>query len=278
MKGGVVLLSGIAALAGAQLIYDGFTPQIFTGVQEFAPMAKEVTRKTIQNGITIQLNYLKALAGMPGDSTLNIDTSGMLVDFVSSKGIADFKVEDVPAYRSLLKQDEIYGQQVKLSKATYYPTLAAFGKFSYSAYHVSPFAKSSNNMNTIGLSLSVPIFTSGANASKVKQNLLKQAQLREDILKTSDLLTVSYKNAYLEYQATQDMLAAQKENKELAANVYNQTSLLYQEGMASMADLLNVNSDFLQADNSYNQQILKCKTAEIKMLKAAGRLKQIFNL
>jgi len=45
--------------------------------------------------------------------------------------------------------------------------------------------------------------------------------------------------------------------------------------MASMADLLNVNSDFLQADNSLNQQILKCKTAEIKMLKSSGNLKSL---
>jgi len=47
--------------------------------------------------------------------------------------------------------------------------------------------------------------------------------------------------------------------------------------MASMADLLNVNSDFLQADNSLNLQILKYKTSEIKMLKATGNLKQIAN-
>ena len=72
------------------------------------------------------------------------------------------------------------------------------------------------------------------------------------------------------------MLAAQRENKALALKVYHQTSLLYNEGMASMADLLNVNSDFLQADNSLNQQILKCKTAEIKMLKASGSLKSLF--
>lgn len=131
-------------------------------------------------------------------------------------------------------------------------------------------------MNTIGLSLSMPIFTSGSNYSKIKQAQLKKAQLEEDILKTKDLLTVSYNNAYLEFQTAQNMLAAQRENKALALKVYHQTSLLYNEGMASMADLLNVNSDFLQADNSLNQQILKCKTAEIKMLKASGSLNSLF--
>jgi len=237
----------------------------------------EVTRQTIQNGITIQLNYLKALAGMPEDSTLSIDPTALLNDFENKSATTTFAVGNVPAYQALLKQNELYGLQVKLSKATCYPTLAAFGKFSYSYYNLSPVYKGHNtDMNTIGLSLSMPIFTSGSNYSKIRQAQLKQAQIEEDILKTKDLLTVSYNNSFLEYQTAQNMRVAQKENKDLALKVYNQTSSLYKEGMASMADLLNVNSDFLQADNSLNQQILKCKTAEIKMLKASGSLKSLF--
>ncbi|HNW57502.1 MAG TPA: TolC family protein [Bacteroidales bacterium] len=235
----------------------------------------EVTRQTIQNGITIQVNYLKALAGMPADSTLAIDATMLLDDFVNNSAATAFAVENVPAYKALMKQDELYGQQIKLSKATFLPTLAAFGQFNYSYYNVAPVMEEHNNMNTIGLSLSMPIFTSGSNYSKVKQAQLKQAQVKQDILKTKDLLTVSYNSALLEYQTAFNMLSAQKENLALAQKVYDQTSLLYQEGMASMADLLNVNSDFLQADNSLNQQILKCKTAEIKMLKSSGTLKSL---
>ena len=233
----------------------------------------EVIRETLQNGIDIQLNYLKALAGMPGDTLLTIDASTLIDDFANQE--QSFSIENVPSYQLMLKQDEIYSQQVKLSKAKYYPVLAAFGKFNYSSYNLSSEIDKMSNMNTIGLSLSVPIFSSGVNNAKLKQSQLRQAQLREDILKTSDLLAVNFNNAYLEYQTAFNMLSAQKENLALAQKVYDQTSLLYQEGMASMADLLNVNSDFLQADNSLNQQILKCKTAEIKMLKSSGNLKSL---
>ena len=233
----------------------------------------EVIRETLQNGIDIQLNYLKALAGMPGDTLLTIDANTLIDDFANQE--QSFRIENVPSYQLMLKQDEIYSQQVKLSKSKYYPVLAAFGKFNYSSYNLSSEIDKMSNMNTIGLSLSVPIFSSGVNNAKLKQSQLRQAQLREDILKTSDLLEVNFNNAYLEYQTAFNMLSAQKENLALAQKVYDQTSLLYQEGMASMADLLNVNSDFLQADNSLNQQILKCKMAEIKMLKSSGTLKSL---
>jgi outer membrane protein len=204
-----------------------------------------------------------------------VDTASIANDFISNLMSKSFNVDNVPSYQALLKQEEVYGQQAKLSQAVYYPTVAAFGKLNYSSYSTSSDINKLTNMNTIGLSLSIPIFTSGVNSAKIKQAQLKQAQLKEDIMKTNDLLSVSYNNALLEYQTARESLEVQKENRELALKVYNQTSMQYQEGMASMADLLNVNSDFLQADNSYNQQILKCKTSEIKMLKASGNLKSL---
>jgi len=132
-------------------------------------------------------------------------------------------------------------------------------------------------MTTVGLSLSVPIFNSGVTNAKVKQSLLKQKQLDEDLSQARDFLMVDYQNAFSEYQTARNLLIVQRDNKELAQKVYSQTMLQYQEGMASLADLLNINSDFLQANNSYNQQILKCKTSEIKILKSTGNLKSIAN-
>lgn len=237
----------------------------------------EVTHTTIQNGIQVQLSYLKALAGMPLDSVIQIDTASIIHNLDAKQMGREFTVENVPSYQALIKQYEVYEMQTKLSKAEYFPTLAAFGQFNYSSYSTSSSFDTWNNMNTIGLNLTVPIFTSGVTNAKVKQSLLKQKQLNEDILQTKDFLKVDYDNAFSDYQTSQKLLLVQRDNRELAQRVYNQTLQQYQEGMASLADLLNVNSDFLSADNSYNQQILKCKTSEIKMLKASGNLKLILN-
>ncbi len=238
----------------------------------------EVTKQTIQNGINIQLNYLKALAGMPGDSTITIDTASFINASENKPVKSEFQIGNVPSYQALMKQSEIYNQQTKLSKAQYYPTLAAFGKLGYSSYNTSSDIDKWNKMTTIGLSMSIPIYNSGVTHAKVKQSLLKQSQLNEDILQTKDFLKVDYQNAFSEYQTARNLLVVQKDNRELAQKVYRQTMLQYQEGMASLADLLNVNSDFLQADNSYNQQVIKCKTSEIKILKATGNLKNIVNI
>ncbi|MEN6618510.1 MAG: TolC family protein [Rikenellaceae bacterium] len=237
----------------------------------------EVTGQTLQNVISTQINYLKALAGMPGDSSITIDPASFIPDSGNKLVNSEFQIENIPSYQALMIQADIYEQQTKLSKAKYYPTLAAFGNFNYSSYNISSDIDSWNKITTVGLSLSVPIFSSGVNHAKVNQSLLKQKQLYEDISQTKDFLRVDYQNAFSEYQTARNLLVVQRDNKELAQKVYRQTMLQYEEGMASLADLLNVNSDFLQADNSYNQQVLKCKTSEIKMLKSTGNLMRIVN-
>jgi len=237
----------------------------------------EVTRETVKNAISTQLNYLKALAGMPADSAITIDPKLFIKEFDNKPLDVKFHVEDIPSFTALIKQADIYEQQTKLSKAKYYPTLAAYGQFKFSSYNITSSLDKWHSMPTIGLSLTVPIFKSGATSAKVKQSMLRQQQLNEDICQAKDFLTVDYQNSSSEYQTARSLLNVQNDNKELAQKVYSQTILQYREGMASLADVLNVNSEYLQANNSYNQQIIKCKTSEVKMLKSTGNLKSLAN-
>jgi outer membrane protein len=236
----------------------------------------EVNKQTIQNGIELQVNYLKTLAGMPEDTTLTIDTTDLIQKLViNNSTFSGFSADNVPAFQTLQKQDELYKQQIKISQAEYFPTLAAYGQLNYTSYNTKADIDKMYNMSTIGVQLKVPLFKSGVQHAKVQQKRIEELKIQEDIKKTRELLNVGYNNAVTEYQSACSLLAAQKDNRDLALKVYNQTSLQYKEGMASMADLLNVNSDFIQADNSFNQQVIKCKISEVKVLKASGSLKQL---
>lgn len=235
----------------------------------------EVNRQTVSNVIAIQLNYLKVLAGMPSDMTVEPDTSLMNSEIKSLS--SSFSVDNVPAYQVLLKQSEINGNQIMLAKSKYLPVLAAYGQFNFSSYNTSPGISRFSNVNTFGARLSIPVFSSGVNQSKVKQTILRKEQTDETILKTKELLSIGYSNALSEYETAVSLLDVQKENRNLALKVYHQTSAQFREGMSSMADVLNVNSDYIQAENSYNQQILKCRFSEIKMLKSAGNLNLLIN-
>lgn len=65
--------------------------------------------------------------------------------------------------------------------------------------------------------------------------------------------------------------------KELANKVYEQVKLQFDEGMASLTDLLNVETSLLEAENLFNQQLLRYKLAEIEILKTTGKLQSLIN-
>lgn len=234
----------------------------------------EANKETLINGYNNELNYIKALTGMPTDTTLVIDTT-FLAQANQYRPVPEYTINNVADYQVLLKQNELNEQNIKQMQTEYMPTLAAYAKLNYASYSLKSELNDLSNTNTFGLQLKVPIFTSGVNYSKVQQAKIQQAQTNETILKTQDLLAINYNNAYSNYQTTYKLLQVQKENCDLANRVYQQTSLQFKEGMASMADVLNVNSDFIQASNNYSLQLIRFKEAEIKLLKTTGNLKQL---
>lgn len=132
-------------------------------------------------------------------------------------------------------------------------------------------------MNTIGLKANIPIFSSGMRKDRVKQSQLKFEQNQEDFDLSKKYLETNYQNATNSLLSSWMSLQAQQENKELANQVYKQVKLQFDEGMASLTDLLNVDSSLLDAENLFNQQLLKYKLAELELLKATGKLKTLLN-
>ena len=99
----------------------------------------------------------------------------------------------------------------------------------------------------------------------------------EDLKLNSKYLNTNYKNASNSLLSAWSNLQVQKENKELANQVYQQVKIQFDEGMASLTDLLNVETSLLEAENLFNQQLLKYNLAEIELLKATGKLKTLIN-
>jgi len=234
-------------------------------------------RETLENGIQIQKRILKIISGIADESELQLDTAVISKMDYQKPVIADFIPEVLPEFQLLKKQTELAGLQVESSKAAFYPNLAAFGQFNYSSYATEFKFKDFNNMNTIGLKATIPIFSSGMRTQRVKQSQLKFDQNQEDFNLNKKYLETGYQNAVNSLHSSWKNLQDQQENKELASQVYNQVKLQFDEGMASLTDLLNVESSLLEAENLFNQQLLKYKLAEIELLKATGKLKTLIN-
>jgi outer membrane protein TolC len=208
---------------------------------------------------------------------MQLDTA-ILNDMDYQKPVAtEYIPELLPEYQALQKQTELAGLQVESDKAAFYPNLAAFGQFTYSSYATKFKFNDFYGMNTVGLKATIPIFSSGMKKQRVMQSQLKLQQNQEDFDLNRKYLETSYQNAVNSLYSAWSNLQDQQENKELANEVYAQVKLQFDEGMASLTDLLNVESSLLEAENLFNQQLLRYKLAEIELLKATGKLKMLLS-
>jgi outer membrane protein len=234
-------------------------------------------RETLNNGIQIQQRILKIISGIPVEKDMVLDTAIVGRMEYQKPVMAEFVMEILPEFQLLKKQNELAGLQIESDKAVYYPNLVAFGQFNYASYATEFKFNKFSDMNTIGLKATIPIFSSGMRKNRVKQAQLKFDQNQEDFNLTKKYLETSYQNATNSLLSSWSNLQDQQENKALANQVYGQVKLQFDEGMASLTDLLNVETSLLEAENLFNQQLLKYKLAEIELLKATGKLKTLIN-
>ncbi len=102
-----------------------------------------------------------------------------------------------------------------------------------------------------GLSFKLPIFDGLYKSKKIQQNKIKLQQLdfQRQMLENSIQMEVKQMRKTLVMNLNQ--LQNQKENAELAASVYNQTKIKYQEGVGTNLEVIEADNAYKQAQSNY---------------------------
>ena len=241
----------------------------------------ETQREQTQNMIRQLENQLKYSMGMPVNNDIVLPKSELtevtqLPQFSDSLSFAN-RTE----VRILDVQDKLLGLQRKAYVAEYYPTLALSGNYTYSS-QASGFDFLKTNPNAIGfgssavgLTLRVPIFNGFLTRSRIRQADVDIFKAREDRREMNNALNVAYENAKIQLRNSLSTITAQKKNADLAQEIYKSTQNNYNNGLASLTDLLDTESSLTQAQNSYTQALLNYKVAEIQLIKSNGNIKSL---
>ncbi|MGV3508698.1 MAG: TolC family protein [Sphingobacteriaceae bacterium] len=242
-------------------------------------------REQVANAITQQENVLKFYIGMPVETEVVIPATELNKINTDAQTLSDsFNVGELTQYQLLAKQKELLEYQKKAAKAEYYPSLSLTGNYGYtSTSDKFDILKGGNSTATkydasaIGLSLNIPIFDGNARKSRVKQAEIEIQQIEEDIKNTTNSLNLAHKNANLSIRNNINTINSQRENVVLAKQVYSSTQNNYNNGLATLTDLLNAETSLVDAQNSYNQALLNYKLAEIQLIQSNGNIKSLLN-
>lgn len=238
----------------------------------------ELTMHSLENGIRsidnqINASYilLKFQLGYPFENSITL--TDKLDDVINSTDIASiiskqFEVKNQIQYKIMENQEAAGMLNLKRQKSAYLPTLAAFYKHTENAKK-SDFDFTMKDM--AGISLNVPIFSSGMRNVMVQQRSMELEQIKNSKINVAKGLELDFINSRNNLNSAYDQFMNEKRNIELTNRIYSKTLAKYKEGISSSMDLTNAQNQYLTAQKNYF-------TALYTLLTSKNKLEKLLNL
>ena len=182
-----------------------------------------------------------------------------------------FNIENNYDYQLLQKNSELLKKQIDLKIMGYVPTLSAYYQYSGSTYFGKKEGFNMTPPNLIGLTLKVPIWSSGKTWSDVKQAKITYEEFQNTIENTRDALLVQERQLRYNVASNYETYEAQKLNLEVTERVFTNVSNKFEHGMASSLELTTASSDIISAQSNYISAVLNLVNAQIEFEQLLNR-------
>ncbi|MBN2612146.1 MAG: TolC family protein [Bacteroidales bacterium] len=206
----------------------------------------------------------------PSDSlVLTDDIDNLVVANIVNDEAYRFVLENNIDFRMLETQEKLMQLNMRREKSKYLPVIAGFYQyqdktnkpdFDFTIKHI------------IGLSVEIPIVTSGMRVAKVSQARIEYEKAQNTKNQEINRLMMEAEQALFDYRTAVEKYHNEKLNFDLSEKVYNKTMQRYKEGFVSSLDLTLINNQYLQAQLTYSLAVQELLSAKIKMDKAYNLL------
>ena len=234
-------------------------------------------RQQALNGVQLSENALKYMIGMPMNEAITLPKEGFEAnyDLAFEKGNSNTRIE----LQVLEKQKQLLDLNTKVQRAALYPSLALQATYGYlSMGPKTPIIYGKKDKvygadySAITLGVNIPIFSGFGTRAKIHQAQIESQALEATLKDTRLAMDLAYENAHSRLTNNLLTIDSQKENVKLAEEVLLNTQNNYQQGLASLTDLLEAERSLSDAKNNYTNALLDYKLAEIQLLKSQGKL------
>jgi len=229
------------------------------------------------------LNTLKYNMGMPVDSSMALadTTINISMDLLNNDTVRKLQMENIIDYQLKKTNVSLMLIDKKTKVSAFLPSLSFFGNYNYNAmrqeFNFFNADKDWYPSSGIGLKLTIPIFDGLQRNSRVAQSKLSIKIANENLLLTEQSIKVDISNYEIQYKNALDNINREKENLDLAESVYKNMQLEYQLGSGSTLDLIQSESSYMVAQNTYFNKLLNLYIARLELEKAKGSLLSFIN-
>lgn len=234
---------------------------------EITSLSLETNLKNAQRMEVIAYDMLKVSMGIP------VETEIEVLDDLEQLSMANFdlqllskeiSVEDNIDYRIAEDQSNQAATLVRLEKSKALPTLSAFVNYGAQGNSDS-FSFFTNDQiyydqSVLGLSLNVPIFSSGMRSAKTAQKQIQYEQSLVQLEYTKSKVELDIASAKNDYSFSLENYANKSKSLDLAERIENKNQVKFLEGLSSSFDLSDAQRQLYRAQQEYLQAMLEVIT------------------
>ena len=218
----------------------------------------------------LAINALKVLLNVPAETELTLTTQ--LSDMLSAEAIVallgnEFVLENNLSYQTLAKNVELAKKNVHMAGWAYGPTIGVGYQYSEKDYFGKKEGFNMTPPNALSIQVSMPLWSSGKRAAGVVEKKIALEEARNTFEETADNLGIQNEQLRYNLQNAYETYTNEQENMSVTQRVFDNTSLKFQQGVASNLDLVNASNDLITAQSTYVQAVLTLVNAEVELEK-----------
>ncbi|MUP45324.1 TolC family protein [Gramella sp. BOM4] len=181
----------------------------------------------------------------------------------------EIPIEENIDYRIAKNTAESAAIQVRLQKAKALPTLTGFVNYGFQGFNDKfTFFQSDQeyfSQSILGLSLNIPIFSSGMRSSLTQQREIEYEQALLDLERTENEVKRQINMARNEYEFSLENYENAVRNLELAERIEKKNEVKFFEGIASSFELNEAQRQLYTAQQNYLQSMLEVLSAKVQL-------------
>jgi outer membrane protein TolC len=222
----------------------------------------------VQSNIKITYRLLKIQLGIEDSIDVKvidpIESDNFLSETITELVNEPFILEQNVDYKLIQISEKSAELQLNLAKSNYLPSISAFynhtEKVNKPAFDFTP-------KDILGVSMNIPIFSSGQRSSVVSQrkmDLEKAINTRKFVSSSLMMQATQYQD---DLKVKLENYQNQLKNKQLSDEIYQRTLEKYRQGIATSMDLMNSQNQYLTNLTSYYQSIYDLQSSKTKLEK-----------
>jgi outer membrane protein len=234
-------------------------------------------RRNSQEQVIAKYATLKQLMSYPqqGELKLRYDSLQLVNEVltIDTSGVVNFsnRIE----YQLLQTQKRLLEANLKYYKWGFLPSLSAFGEYNFN-YFNNEFAKlyNANFPNAYaGINLSFPIFQGTKRFHQIRIARLQLQRTELDFTAMKDSIGAQFARSMSDYKSNLTNYFTQRENLELAKEVYNVIQLQYHGGIKTYLEVITANNDLFLAQINLINAVFQVLINKIDVQRSLGTLR-----